>query len=106
MENLSDNALLLMLKVEDDTLTMTNPTGQSYTAKLDGSDAPYKGDAGIDGVSVVRMSQDTLMETDKRNGKIIRSKRMMVTPGDAKSMHIIVTDTVVGSATVLAAEKQ
>ena len=31
---------------------MTNPTGQTYTAKLDGADAPMKGDPGITSVSV------------------------------------------------------
>src|SRR5467141_815228 len=43
LENLSENALLTTFKLEGDTFTMNNPTGPSYTAKLDGTDAPYKG---------------------------------------------------------------
>ena len=46
LDNVSDNGLLVTFKVESDTLTMTTPTGQSYTAKLDGTEAPYKGDPG------------------------------------------------------------
>ena len=63
VESLSDNALFFTLKVEGDSVTMTNPTGQSYTAKLDGTDAPYKGDIGIDTVSVLRMGPDAFLES-------------------------------------------
>jgi hypothetical protein len=55
MESLSDSALTFTLKIEDDTVTMTSPTGQSYIAKLDATDAPYKGDPGIGSVSVRRL---------------------------------------------------
>ena len=50
-DTLSDNAITWTYKVSGDELTMTNPTGQSYTAKLDGTDAPYKGDPGTTSVS-------------------------------------------------------
>jgi hypothetical protein len=49
-ENLSDNGITFTYKVTGDTLSMTTPTGQSYTAKLDGTDAPYNGDPGTTGV--------------------------------------------------------
>jgi hypothetical protein len=49
-----DNALTFALNVEDDTLNMTNSIGQSYAAKLDGTDARYKGDPVISSVSVAR----------------------------------------------------
>lgn len=58
-------------KVSGDELTMTTPTGQSYTAKLDGTEAPYKGDPGTDGISVKMRGKDTLGETDKRGDKVI-----------------------------------
>jgi hypothetical protein len=51
MENLSDNALTVTFKVEGDSLSMTNKTGQSYVAKLDGTDSPYHGDPGTTRVS-------------------------------------------------------
>src|SRR6202044_2370155 len=68
-ENLSDNAITWTYKVSGDELTMTTPTGQSYTAKLNGTEAPYKGDPGTTAVSVKMSGKDTLVETDKRGDK-------------------------------------
>ncbi len=78
IEGLSDNAALVTYKVSGDEITMTNPTGQSYTAKLDGADAPMKGDPGTTSVSVKMRGKDTLEETDKRDGKIIGVFKMTV----------------------------
>jgi len=71
MDSLSDNAITVTYKVSGDEITMTNQTGQTYTAKLDGSDAPMKGDPGITSVSVKVVGKNTLEETDKRDGKVI-----------------------------------
>jgi hypothetical protein len=106
METLSDNALAFTFKADGDSLNMSNPMGQSFTAKLDGTDAPYKGDPGINSVSILRLGKDTFMETDKHDGKTITTKRFMVTPSDGKTMTVIVGDALTGSATVLAAIKQ
>ena len=78
MESLSDNATTWTYKVSGDEIAMTNPTGQSYTAKLNGSDAPMKGDPGITSVSVKMMGKDMLEETDKRDGKVIGVFKMTV----------------------------
>ncbi len=58
LESVSDNGLTFTSRVEGDSLNMTSPTGQSYAAKLDGTDAPYKGDPGIDVVSVMRLGKE------------------------------------------------
>ena len=71
MDTLSDNGLAITYKVEGDSFSMTNPTGQSYTVKLDGTEAPYKGDPGITRVSVKSMGKNAIEETDKRDGKVI-----------------------------------
>src|SRR5271168_4347586 len=78
MESLSDNATVWTYKVSGDEITMTNPTGQAYTAKLDGTDAPMKGDPGVTSVSVKMKGKDTLEETDKREGKVIGVFKMTV----------------------------
>ena len=96
LENLSDNALLVTLKLEGDTLSMNTPTGASYSAKLDGTDAPYKGDPGITSVSVKRMGKNSFEETDKRDGKVISVAKITVAP-DGKSMTIAVTDKLHGT---------
>ena len=106
MENLSDNGLTSTFKADGESPNMTNPIGQTYTAKLDGTDAPYNGDPGISSISILRLGRDTFMETDKRDGKTITTKRFMVTPGDGTTMTVIISDGLTGGATVLAAVKQ
>lgn len=78
LEGVSDNATVWSYKVSGDEITMTNPTGQSYTAKVGGGDAPMKGDPGVTSVSVKMMGKDTLEETDKRDGKVIGVFKMTV----------------------------
>jgi hypothetical protein len=106
LESVSDNALTFMFKVDGDSLNMTSSTGQSYTAKLDGTEAPYKGDPGINAVSVLRLGKDTFVETDKRDGKAIKVKRVMVAADNGKTMNMIVTDNLRGTAVVFVADKQ
>lgn len=83
----SDNGLTFTLKIEDDSVTMNSPTGQSYTAKLDGTDAPFKGDPGVTSVSVKRIGNNTIEETDKRDGKAIYVTSMAVS-ADGKTMTL------------------
>jgi hypothetical protein len=101
----SDNGLLVTFKVEGDTLTMTTPTGQSYTAKLDGTEVPYKGDPGTTSVSVKRAGKDSFEETDKRDGKVISVTRNTVST-DGKTMTVAVTDTLHGTTSQFEAKKQ
>jgi hypothetical protein len=93
--NQSDNGLTFTVKIDGDDMTMSSPTGQSYTAKLGGPDAPYKGDPGTTSVSVKRMGANTIVETDKRNGKPIGVGHMTVS-ADGKTMTIVSTDVPTG----------
>jgi hypothetical protein len=105
MESMSDNGLMFTFKVEGDSLTMSNPTGQSYTAKLDGTEAPYKGDPGTTSVSVKKVDKNTIEETDKRDGKVITVSRMTLS-ADGKSMTIAVEDRLYGTNSKFTAVKQ
>jgi hypothetical protein len=105
METLSDNGLLVTFKVEGDSLSMSNKTGQSYLAKLDGTDAPYKGDPGTTSVSVKSMGKNTVEETDKRDGKVISVARMTV-GADGKTMTLKVEDKLHGTHSQFTATKQ
>jgi len=105
MDSLSDNGLAFTYKVEGESLTMSNPTGQSYTAKLDGTEAPYKGNPGTTTVSVKRVDKNTMEETDKRDGKVIAVARMMVS-ADGKTMTIAVDDKLYGTKSEFTATKQ
>lgn len=105
LEGFSDNGLAFTYKVEGDSLTMTTPTGQSYTAKLDGTEAPFKGDPGTTSVMVKSTGKNTMEETDKRDGKVISIARMTVDP-DGKTMKIDVSDKLRGTNSQFVAQKQ
>lgn len=105
MENLSDNGLMWTYKVNGDELTMTNPTGQTYTAKLNGAEAPMKGDPGVTSVSVKMRGKDTLEETDKREGKVIGISKNTIS-SDGKTMKIEYEDKLHGTKMEFVAMKQ
>lgn len=105
VSNISENAVLVTFKVDGDSLHMTDPTGQSYTAKLDGTDAPYMGDPGVTSVSVKRIDANTFEETDKRAGKPITVARMTVSP-DGKTVTFSSHDLLAGTTSKFIAMKQ
>ncbi|MGA2689432.1 MAG: hypothetical protein ABSE85_15325 [Candidatus Korobacteraceae bacterium] len=105
MENLSDNAITWTYKVSGDELTMNSPTGQSYTAKMDGSEAPMKGDPGVTTVSVKSMGKSTIEETDKRDGKVIGVAKTTIS-ADGKTLNIVYDDKLHGTTTKYMATKQ
>lgn len=105
MENLSDNAITWTYKVNGDELTMNSLTGQSYTAKMDGSEAPFKGDPGVTSVSVKSMGKSTLEETDKRDGKIVGVAKTTVS-ADGKTLNVVYDDKLHGTSMKYMATKQ
>ena len=105
IESMSDNATVWMYKVSGDQITMTSRTGQTYTAKLNGTDAPMKGDPGVTSVSVKMMGKDTLEETDKRDGKVIGVFKMTV-GADGKSAKASFDDKLQDRTTEFEAKKQ
>jgi len=84
------DALIFSFKSGGDSLSYSTPTGQSYSAKLDGKDVPYVGDPGTTSVSLKRIG-DSIEETDKRDGKAISVAKMTVS-ADGKTMTIEVDD--------------
>ena len=102
-ENVSDEGLTVTFKMDGDTLHMTAPTGQSYDAKLDGSDTPIKGDIGGTTASVTK-SGDSIVETDKRGGKIVSVTTM--TPGADGKLHVVNEDKQGGSTAKFDMNKQ
>lgn len=91
IDTMSDNALVWSYAVKGDWITMTSKTGQQYTAKLDGTDAAMKGDPGVTSVEVKMMGKNTLVETDKRDGKVISVMTMTVAP-DGKTAKAVSED--------------
>ena len=84
---------------------MSSPTGQGYTAKLDGTDAPYKGDPGTTSVSVKRLGKNGFEETDKRDEKVISVARNTVS-ADGKTLNVVIDDMLHGTTSEFVAQKQ
>lgn len=105
MDNFSDNGLTFTLKVTGDSVEMSTPTGQGYTAKLDGTEAPYHGDPGTTSVTVKKAAASTLVETDKRDGKVINISHMTLS-ADGRSMKIASEDKLHGTHSEISATKQ
>ena len=91
VEALSPDLRSWTYKVNGNELTMTNPIGQSYTAKLDGTEAPYKDDPQKATVSLKMLDKNTLEETTKVEGKIVRIWKMKVA-SDGESIKFVEYD--------------
>ena len=81
----SDNGLKITYKTAGNALTMSMPTGESYVAKTDGTDAPVTGDPGITSVAVKVDRKKILEETFKRDGKVVSTVRTEVDAGGNKA---------------------
>jgi hypothetical protein len=105
IESISDKELLITYRLEGDTLSMSRPSGQSYTAKLNGTDAPYKGDPDTNGVTLKRIDKNTIEETAKLNGKVVSVTRLAV-GSDGNSMTVSVQDVEDGTTNRFTMRKQ
>jgi hypothetical protein len=101
----SDNGLLTTYKASGDEITMSTPTGETYTAKLDGSDYPARGEYSYDAVSLKKINAHTIEETDKRNGSVIDVSTLTISP-DGKTMTVVDTSKLTGRVTTYVATKQ
>jgi hypothetical protein len=104
-DTISDNGLLTTYKVEGNNLSMSSPTGQSYTAPLDGKQVDFKGDPGITKVSVKKLGPNTVEETDYRDSKVIGVAKMTVS-ADGKKMNVVYEDKMHGNVSHYTADKQ
>lgn len=104
-ESGDNETLLTTYKVDGDKITMTAPTGESYTAKFGGGDAPAKGAYGYDTVSVRKLDKNAFEESDKRGGNVIDVSTMTVS-ANGKMMTIVDSDKVSGRTSTYVATKQ
>jgi hypothetical protein len=103
--NMSENAMIATLKLEGDAFSFSDPTGQGYTAKLDGTETPVKGDLSNTMVSVKRIGEDTIEETDKHDGKVVEVTRFTVS-ADGKTMTVSLENKVKGGTRQFVCHKQ
>jgi len=100
-----EHGLNVSYKSDGDRFSMSTPAGESYTAKLDGKDYPVKGAYFYDSVSLKRIDDHTIEETDKRDGRVIQVSRMTVA-SDGKTMTVVSKSALTGRTSTLVAEKQ
>ena len=72
--------------ISGDTLVRKDSQGTSYSANLDGSDAPYAGRPGVT-VSIKVVGGRTLVQKDKQDGKVFSVERFTV-DDDTRTLHI------------------
>jgi hypothetical protein len=103
--NRSGNALVVTLKLEGDTFSFADPAGQSYAARLDASETPFEGSLGNTMVSVRRISENTIEETDKHDGKVVEVTRFTLSV-DGRTMTVSMEDKVKGGTREFVCHKQ
>jgi hypothetical protein len=101
----SENGRTTTYTSSGDELSMSEPTGESYTAKLDGKDYPVKGAYTYNSVSLKRVNERTIEETDKRDGTVVEVAKMTVAP-DGKKMTVVATNKLTGATSTYVSEKQ
>jgi hypothetical protein len=90
--DVSNHAEDTIFKINGDTLAMSDRLGRSFSAKLDGTEAPYKGSDDFTSVSLKMIDSHTIEESDKKGGKVVKISRWSVDP-DGKTMHARFDDT-------------
>jgi hypothetical protein len=94
VDSASASGLTVTFKENVDGLTMNTLTGQSYDAKFDGKFVPVAGDPGGTMVALKKVNNHTIVETDKRMGKV--TDVYTYTTGGA-SMHVVDDDKLHGT---------
>jgi hypothetical protein len=105
VNTVSDNGLTVTYQGTENGLKMSDQNGNSYDAKFDGKDYPINGDPGHTMVSLKRVGNDTIEETDKRGRKVVGVFRITVS-ADGKSIAAEYNDKEHGTKTSFTMEKK
>jgi hypothetical protein len=99
----SDNGLTETYKTSADGLTYSDPTGESFTAKFDGTDAPVNGAYGYNTVSLKKVDAHTIEETFKRDGTVVEVIKLTA---NGKTLTREVTNKLTDRTSTYTATKQ
>lgn len=102
-DNVSAEGLTVAYRLEGDTLHMTSPDGTSYDAKLDGTDAPVKGDVAGTMVSVTKTGDNAYRIVSKRDGKAVNTTDLTI---DGAMLHATSKNEQDGSSMTYDAKRQ
>jgi len=101
----SSELITVTYKQSADGLKMSSPTGQTFDAKFDGTQVLTAGDPGKTLVSLKRIDERAIQETDTRQGKVTDVFVYKIS-ADGKSMHIVDEDKMHGTTSTFTAEKK
>jgi hypothetical protein len=101
----SESISTITFKGIDNGLQMSQANGISYSAKFDGKDYPYKGDPGVTSVSLHRIDDRHVQESDKENGKTVVVVDITVAP-DGRTMTSVINDKRAGTTFTVVSDKQ
>jgi len=104
LSDLSAAGSTVTYKMTADGLQM-NWNGQSYDAKFDGKMVLTANDPGKTWVSLKRISDNTIEETDTRDGQVVDIYRMTVS-SDGKTMAVVDNDVRQGTTSQYKMQKQ
>jgi hypothetical protein len=90
--DVSNHAEDTIFKATGDMLSMSDRMGRSFSAKFDGTEAPYTGSDEFNSVTLKLIDSHTIEESDKKGGKVVKISRWDVGP-DGKTMHVRFDDT-------------
>ncbi len=90
--DVSNHAEDTIFQVSGNTLSMSDRMSRSFSAKLDGTDAPYNGSDEFTSVSLKVIDKNTIEESDKKDGKVVKISLWSV-GSDGKTMHVRFDDT-------------
>lgn len=98
IEEASESATTVSLKVTQSGVTFSDPSGFRYDARFDGKDYPVSGMAAGRTVSIRRISDVSFEETQKQDGKVVSIISLTVGP-DRKTARYVFQDLVQGATT-------
>jgi hypothetical protein len=90
--DVSNHAEDTLFEVSDGALSMSDKMGRSFTAKFDGTPAPYEGSEEFNGVSLKLIDERTIEESDLHDGKVVKISRWALSP-DGQTIHARFDDT-------------
>lgn len=103
VESISDEALTVTFQLDGETLNMSSPSGQSYSANLDGTAVPVQGDTAGTTVSVERLAPNSFRETFTRDGKVVSVSTLTVTDG---TLNVVSENKRTDSTVTYSAQRQ
>jgi hypothetical protein len=101
----SENGITVTYHSTPEGLQASNPGGEGYDAKFDGKEYPIHGDPAHGTVSLKKVNANTIVETDRQDGRVHYMLRMNVSP-DGKTMKVTETDEERGTKTTYILEKK